>query len=679
MHKRDGRHGSGPGFVTSGPHSAEIEREIAAPSSRATGNGQEAPASPASSMGPLGQGRRLLRAVFEGALDAMILADDRGRYVDANPAACELFGLPREKLLGRTVEEFCEPGLDAEAAWQQFLRDERAEGEFTLIRPDGARLDLGFRATANIVPGLHLSVLRDMTEQKRSFERHARLAAIVESSDDAILSKNLAGLITSWNKGAERLYQWTAAEVIGKDISTLVPPELRGDERRILERILKGELIEPFETKRVRKDSSVVEVSLTVSPIRDAAGNVVGASKIARDLTDQRKSESQMRRVEEQLRQAQKMEAIGVLAGGVAHDFNNLLSVVLSYAVLVLDQLDPASPVADDLKEIYRAGERATELTQQLLAFSRQQMLQPRVLDLGQVACGLEKMLRRVLGEDIELSLALAPTLGRVHADPSQVEQIVMNLVVNARDAMPRGGKLNLSTSNVELGADYVAEHFDVCAGSYVMLAITDTGIGMSDATRARVFEPFFTTKEKGKGTGLGLSTVFGIVKQSRGHIRLRSDPGNGTTFEVLLPRTDRAVDVRPLLPEPASLRGTETILLVEDEEQVRVMTRALLMRGGYNVLDAQNGGEAFLVCEQYEGEIHLLLTDVVMPRMSGRDLAARLAPMRPRMRVLYVSGYAEDSIVQHGVLDPGISFLQKPITPDSLRRKVRDVLDMPE
>jgi nitrogen-specific signal transduction histidine kinase len=405
--------------------------------------------------------------------------------------------------------------------------------------------------------------------------------------------------------------------------------------------------------------------------VLDDAGQLLHFVGVQTDLTERRELEAQ-------LRQAQKMEAIGQLAAGVAHDFNNLLSVVLGYSTVIYEALAADDPLRGDIEEVRLAGDRATKLVRQLLAFSRRQLLEPRVLDLGKLVLGTEPMLQRLLGADVALSLFTDNALGAIEADPTQVEQIVMNLAVNARDAMPDGGKLSIEIANVELDTAYVALHAGVSCGRYVMLAVTDSGMGMTSTTREHIFEPFFTTKEADKGTGLGLATVFGIVKQSKGHIWVYSEPGLGTTFKVYFPRVDKPlVEQRPTSPPPPlSLRGNETILLVEDDEQLRVMACMILRRQGYQVLDAQNGGEALLICEQHPAKIDLLLTDVVMPRMNGKQLADRLVPLRSGMKVLFMSGYTDNAVVHHGALDAGAAFIPKPITPNSLLKRVREVLE---
>lgn len=379
----------------------------------------------------------------------------------------------------------------------------------------------------------------------------------------------------------------------------------------------------------------------------------------------------------EQLRQAQKMEAVGRLAGGIAHDFNNLLTVITGYSDLMLRKMEPGSEFRGKVEEVKKAGDRAAGLTRQLLAFSRKQILQPKIIDLNEIVVDTFKMLQRLIGEDVELLMIPQSKIGKVKADPGQVEQILMNLAVNARDAMSIGGKLTIKTSNVHLDHGYTMQHVAVQPGDYVLLSVSDTGCGMDAETRERIFEPFFTTKELGKGTGLGLSTVYGIVKQSGGHIWVYSEIGHGTTFKIYLPREDAAENPFALSEEPErSITGTETVLLVEDEGAVRQMTKQVLVELGYQVIEAENGPEAIRLNAVHNSEIDLLLTDVVMPRMSGRELADQLTAERPDLRVLYTSGYTEDAIIHHGVLDDGMAFLEKPFTPELVALKVREVLD---
>jgi signal transduction histidine kinase len=410
--------------------------------------------------------------------------------------------------------------------------------------------------------------------------------------------------------------------------------------------------------------------------LKQRPARLVSAVKRALREAEER---AERKKLEEQLRQAQKMEAIGQLTGGIAHDFNNMLTVILGYSELMLQRLKAEDHLRSDVEQVKEAGVRASLLTRQLLAFSRKQVLQPKVLDVNAVLTNMDRMLQRLIGEDVDLVTMPAPGLGRVHADPGQIEQVIVNLAVNARDAMPNGGKLTIETANVELDDAYARKHISVKPGSYVMLAVSDTGCGMDAATQARIFEPFFTTKEVGKGTGLGLSTVYGIVKQSEGYVWVYSEVGRGTTFKVYLPRVEAMAEaVEPSREAAKAIRGSETVLLVEDEKSVRALARSILRAHGYTVLEAGQGKEALLLSGQHEGPIHLMITDVVMPELSGRDLAERLKPSRPNMKVLFMSGYADKAIVHHGELKPDTAFLQKPFTPDALALKVREVLDAP-
>jgi two-component system, cell cycle sensor histidine kinase and response regulator CckA len=421
----------------------------------------------------------------------------------------------------------------------------------------------------------------------------------------------------------------------------------------------------------VRPDKSIRWARTRMFPVFDDAGRVYRLVGLVEDITE-------LRQTEEQFRQAQRMEAVGRLAGGVAHDFNNLLTAILGYADLASSDLVPASPTTAYLHEITKAGESAVNLTRQLLAFSRKQILQPKVIDLNQIVERMDSLLRRLIGEDITLRMRLAAALDSTHADAGQVEQVIMNLAVNARDAMPDGGRLTIETANVELDDEYVTRHPESRVGPHVMLAVSDTGVGMDDVTQRRLFEPFFTTKDAGRGTGLGLATVYGIVKQSQGSIWVYSELGYGSTFKVYLPSVTSALATEE--PEPVqvhrALNGTETVLIVEDQADVRSITCETLRRGGYTVLEAGDGAETLARSQVHPGRIHLLFTDVVMRGMSGRQVAQQISAERPDIRVIYTSGYTDDAIVHHGVLEHGLAFLQKPFTTSALLRKVREVLD---
>jgi len=596
-----------------------------------------------------------------------------------NPAMTRLYGYERDELLRMTILDL---GLDAERETARnvvtALGDSDGMGVRCHRRKDGSRFFAEYVSRTLVFDGqrARLTIISDVTARREAEEMRSLLAAIVLSSNDAVVSKRLDGTITSWNQAAERLFGYSAAEAIGQPIAMVVPAECVVEEQALLARVAGGERIEHHETLRRRKDGSLVAVSISLAPILDASGNVIGASKTGRDLSALRDAERALKDTEDQLRQAQKMEAVGRLAGGIAHDFNNLLSVILSYSDLILAELKPPDPLVADVGEVRSAAMRAAELTRQLLVFSRQQVITPKVLDLNEVVTSVDRMVARILGEDIELVSLPSAGLRHVLADRNNVEQVIMNLVVNARDAMPTGGKLTIETGNVDLDGEYAREHPGVTPGPYVMLAVTDTGVGMDRATQARVFEPFFTTKEVGRGTGLGLSTVFGIAQQSGGSVWVYSEPGKGTTFKVYFPVVDAALDASSRAVAPAALRGSETILLVEDQDQVRFVANAILKRNGYCVLVASNGAEALRLCESHEGPIQLLLTDVVMPQMSGVELAKRLLLVRSDLKVLYMSGYTDDSVVRHGVLESEMAFLQKPFNPETLTRKVREVLN---
>ncbi len=501
-------------------------------------------------------------------------------------------------------------------------------------------------------------------------ESEQRYRSLVQSAVYGIYRSGLDDRFLNVNPAMVRLLGYdTEQEVLNLSLKNdvYVDTEERED---LVSRHKDGEgRIENVEVRWKRKDQRVITVRLSGRAVRRPNGEFDSFEMIAEDVTERRN-------LEDQLRQSQKMEAVGRLAGGVAHDFNNLLTVIKGYTELMLEEFREHDPMRGELEEIRKAADRASALTRQLLAFSRQQVLAPKVLDLNTVVTNMDKLLKRLLGADVELITRLDAAIGRIKADPGQLEQVIMNLAVNARDAMPVGGKLLIETQNVELDETFARDHVGSKPGAYVMLAVTDNGAGMSETVRQRIFEPFFTTKEAGKGTGLGLSTVYGIIKQSGGYIWVYSEVSKGTTFKVYLPRVDATVDVAlPAATAPASSFGRETVLLVEDEDGVRALVRQVLHKHGYNVLEARHGGEALLHCERHKGNIDLLLTDVVLEQMSGPDLAKRLVVLRPEMKVLYISGYTDDAVIHHGV-STGTAFLQKPFTTDALAKKVREVLD---
>src|SRR5579862_414236 len=495
-----------------------------------------------------------------------------------------------------------------------------------------------------------------------------------------LISENAADMIAVVDGNGKRIYNSPAYQrILGYSqeelASTAALEQVHPDDRGRVEEAAKearsGGVGRSIEYRMRHKNGSWRLMESTANTVRDAQGNVQTLIIVNRDITERR-------HLEEQFRQSQKMEAVGRLSGGVAHDFNNLLGVIIGYGEIVQEGTATDSPLRGCVDEMLKAGHRAASLTRQLLAFSRQQVMDPKVLDLNLVVKDMEKMLKRLISEDIQLKTDLDPDLRRIKADQGQIEQVVMNLAVNARDAMPNGGELTLTTSNFYMDEDFVRRYpYPVSVGDYVLLTVTDNGIGMDAATRVRVFEPFFTTKEKGKGTGLGLSTVYGVVKQSGGYIEVHSEPGAGATFKIYLPKVEDALDPQKQSTElPDSLHGTETVLLVEDEVALRKLSRQLLELCGYQVLEAESGAEALKISREHKQAIHLLLTDVVMPGMSGRVLADQLVVQRPETQVVYMSGYTGQTVGEHGVLAEGSFFLPKPFTREALARKVRKALD---
>jgi PAS domain S-box-containing protein len=519
----------------------------------------------------------------------------------------------------------------------------------------------------------------------------AATAVLMALSLDAVVTKTCQGVITGWSPFAVELYGYQPEEIIGRDATMLFPPGCEDEEADLQRRALTGATIAPYRTNRLHKDGSVIPVLATMSPMVDEAGATAGVVSTSRLLPSGARSSAEPQvpqedrdRIQAQLEQAQRLEGLGQLAGGVAHDFNNLIAVILNYAALVGEEIDMAAAggtgpqwkaASDDVGQIRRAAERAAGLTRQLLSFARREVIQPQVIDLNNLVRTMSAVLRRTLGADLSLITHLAEDLPPILADPGQIDQVILNLAVNARDAMPDGGSLTLSTDSLHVDPAFAAEWSSVLPGHYVRLMVTDTGIGMTPEVMAHAFEPFYTTKSKGAGTGLGLATVYGAVTQAEGHIRIQSEVGKGTTFTILLPVTTQSPSEAARVPPSRRVAQGQTVLIIEDEHALREVTRRLLARQGYTVLTAADGAEAINVAHHHQGRLDLLLTDVVMPKMLGKAAAEKITNARPGTRVLYMSGYAHTVLSSQGRLDPHVALLNKPFTERELLAKVGAVL----
>ena len=757
--------------------------------------------------------------LLEAAPDAMVCVDAGGRIALVNAQTERLFGYSREELVGQPVEMLVpdavrdvHPGHRAGYVADPRPRPMGAEMELAGRRRDGTTFPAEISLSAiDTDQGILVSAaVRDVTDRQRAAETAAQLASIIQSSHDAVIGKTLDQVITSWNPGAERLYGYTAAEMTGRHIEVLIPAADREREAAVVAAVAAGERVEQYQTRRLRKDGTTVDVSLTLSPIADRTGAIVGVATVARDVTERQRADARLRglmeaapdamvcvdadgritlvnaqterlfgygrdeligqpvetlvpdqvrslhpghragyvadprprpmgadmqlagrrrdgttfpaevslatmdtddgllvtavvrdvterleiaaererlrtqaerdKLERQLHQSQRLESLGQLAGGVAHDFNNLLGVISNYSTFAGEEVAKELPdtrwqaVSDDIGQVQQAAERAAGLTHQLLAFARQEVIQPRVFNVNDIVVNVEQLLVRTLGEHIELIADLAPDLEPVLADPGQIEQVLVNLAVNARDAMPQGGKLIIQTANTSI-AEATIGHAGLAPGRYVTIKVSDTGAGIPKDVLDRVFEPFFSTKPKGEGTGLGLATVYGIITQAGGHVQIYSEPGIGTILTALLPVTDQAAST-PAPPSAKPQRGHgQTILVVEDEDAMREVTRRILDRNGYHVVAAASGRQALEILARQLAHIDVLLTDVIMPHMQGKELADKVCILQPAAQVVFMSGYTQGLLGAQGVLEPGVHLIEKPFSETILLTKLHEIL----
>lgn len=615
------------------------------------------------------------RMLFDYAPDGIIITDPEAYYLDANASICRMLGYTHGELVGLNAAEVVSI-IDIgqiNTAIDEINLTANHHLEWQCRRRDGSIFAADVIATKMPDNNL-LAMIRDVTDRKRSAEAlgksEERYRDLVENAIDMIYTHDLNGNYTSINRAAERITGYTRDEILSMNVAQIVAPEFLEKAQKMGAAKLVGKADTAFEIEILAKDGRRIAIEVTIQLIHEN-GIPVSIQGIARDMTERK-------HLEDQFRQSQKMEAIGLLAGGIAHDFNNLLTAISGYSELTLSKMSADNPLRHNIDEIKDAGDRAAALTSQLLAFSRKQVLKPRVHNLNSVITDIEKMLRRIIRESVEFRTILDPDLQNIKADPGQIEQVIMNLSVNARHAMPKGGSLTIKTENVVVDIGQAVQDLNLMPGRYAKMTVVDTGEGMNEDTQKHMFEPFFTTKEAGKGTGLGLSTVYGIVKQSGGGTLVRSKLGHGTTFEIYLPSVEDEAQAIKLNGNRAREETVnETILLVEDEDVVRNLVREILTNKGYKVLEASSGYEALAICESRTDSIHLLLTDVIMPKMSGLELKDGVQKLIPEIKVLLMSGYSDDSISPANGLGANTAFIEKPFTPDNLAHKVREALTL--